>query len=450
MLFRRLAVVGVPLLASVGIAHTLNQVEPSGGTSAPGPRISSEMSAGEASPLSTKLSKPFPTISNVEQLQAALSTAKGGERFLLEPGAYGKLTIDGKKFPSRVTLASRVANAPATFSAIQIKKSNNIRVEGVRIQFVPDLLTMSWSSAVVVSMSTNIAVANTEIVGGNAVNGVTQDTLAGEQDETGNILGLPCARAMTVENSSNIYVEDNLVREFARGFILQTVNNIQIVRNTVRDLRKTPLLASAINGALIEGNHFFNFKPWRFGGVGDHGDLIYIMTDPRQKGSSNYITIRNNWLEQGTGDAMLGIYLDDNQRGIGFANVRIENNLIFNGDFQGMRLENVRGVASNNTMAKPDNGSSTPGPGISALDGGDVVVSNNILSAVSPYRGGKVREVGSMYIQRKSATGAGWYGATFRNGLTPSPIPVDFTLLNGLPRVGVDVTRLRASLGKRG
>ena len=86
-------------------------------------------------------------------------------------------------------------------------------------------------------------------------------------------------------------------------------------------------------------------------------------------------------MEQGTGVALLGIYLDNNKEVHGFTNVLIENNVLHNGNGQGMRLEKVVGaVVQRNTLLQ-SKGDIQKAPRIRVEAGcRDIAVTNNIVS----------------------------------------------------------------------
>src|SRR5690606_11163898 len=101
---------------------------------------------------------------------------------------------------------------------------------------------------------------------------------------------------------------------------------------------------------------------------------IHYWTKPGQDGASTNYVIQDNFIEQGNGTALLGIYLDNNANPQGFENVVISNNVIHNGNGQGMRLEDVNGaIISNNTLVQTE-GDFRKAPRIRLEDGTQNVV----------------------------------------------------------------------------
>ena len=64
------------------------------------------------------------------------------------------------------------------------------------------------------------------------------------------------------------------------------------------------------------------------------------------------VTITRNIINQGSGEAILGINLQDKTAaGIGYPNANISNNVILNADSQGMRLDNLKNsTVANNVL----------------------------------------------------------------------------------------------------
>ncbi|HPU16529.1 MAG TPA: calcium-binding protein, partial [Polymorphobacter sp.] len=132
-----------------------------------------------------------------------------------------------------------------------------------------------------------------------------------------------------------------------KGITITGGHDFLIDNNDIYNLRTTPISGSVTSNLTISNNHTWDSRPWQFGGNGDHGDRIHIWT------SGTPITglvIANNYLDQGAGDPMLGIYLDDNGTGMGFTNAIITGNTLIDGTGQGVLLENVSGTVSNNAL----------------------------------------------------------------------------------------------------
>ncbi|WP_165843969.1 right-handed parallel beta-helix repeat-containing protein [Phenylobacterium kunshanense] len=318
-------------------------------------------------------------VSSVQGLEAALAAAKAGDTISLSGGNYGELTVRGKVFDTPVKIVAADAANPPVFDSIYIYKSEGLTFTNVSVEFKPDQDTLSFSSAVKINLSKDISFVGGEFKGGPAVNGVPQDAETG--DSTGNVLGMPAGRAVTIESSQGVTIQGVEIHEFHKGLVLAKSSGLVIKDNEIYDLRTSPITGGGVNDVVIDGNHLHDSNPWRWGEV-DHADFIHLWTS-ETVGQSKNITITNNVLEQGDGEAILGIYLDDNANKLGFTNVDISNNLIMNGDHQGIGLENVaNGRVVDNTLLR-SSGTSKDAPGILLTKGShDVLISGNITKFI--------------------------------------------------------------------
>jgi len=64
------------------------------------------------------------TVSSASQLSAALSSASGGDKILLEPGNYGSFGFNNRVYSDYVTVRSVDPNNKATFTHIDVLNSH--------------------------------------------------------------------------------------------------------------------------------------------------------------------------------------------------------------------------------------------------------------------------------------------------------------------------------------
>ncbi|TFU05774.1 hypothetical protein EUV02_01735 [Polymorphobacter arshaanensis] len=277
-------------------------------------------------------------VSTAAGLMSALASATGGETIQLAAGNYGGVYLYQYNFAQKVNIVG------GTFSSIQVVSSNGLNFEGTTVNFVPDATSTSNSQGVRVYLSQNINFNNSTVVGGLSVNGV--DPSAASGDATGNVLGYPVGKGVNFENSSFCSITNSDVSVFAKGITITGGHDYLIDNNTIHDLRTTPISGSVTSNLTISNNHTWDSHPWQFG-TQDHGDRIHVWTNGTPISG---LVIANNYLDQGAGDPMLGIYLDDNGAGMGFTNAVISGNTLIDGTGQGVLLENVTGTVSNNTL----------------------------------------------------------------------------------------------------
>lgn len=283
------------------------------------------------------------TVNSYAGLLTALASAKPGDTILLAAGNYGDVVIRDLNFASDVVIRSADISNPAVFRSLSVGNSSSLAFEGIDVEFTPNDKTVAWSSAVSVSNSSGISIVGCEISGGAAVNGVPPSAIA--LDATGNVLGLPAGRGITITGSTDVVIQNVDLSVFHKGIVLIASSDVTIRGNEIHHLRTTPISGANLKDITIDGNYIHDSTPWRWGEtpVGDHGDFIHFWTDPaKQTSATTGIVITNNFIQQGGGTALLGIFLEDNTSGFGYSGVQISGNVIHNGNAQGLRLENVR------------------------------------------------------------------------------------------------------------
>ncbi len=344
-------------------------------------------------------------VSNSAQLTAALNQASGGDKILLATGNYGDFSFSGKSFASDVTIVSQNVDKPATFNTISMTNVGHVKIDSVFVDFKPTAQTLDHHAGLSVRDGTNITITNSVFEGGVSPND-----------------GLLIGRGIAVLGGQNIDITNNDVSQFRRGILTSDINDLNVSYNHVHNNRTTTLSGGDVSNAVIEGNHLESSKPNNFGGAGDHGDFIHYWTMPDQTGASTNFVIRNNFIEQGTGTGLLGIYLDNNSNPQGFTKVLIENNVIHNSNGQGIRLEDVNGGTVRNNTLLQSNGDYHTAPRIRVEDGSkNIVLENNIVSNTTVGKGfdnaaaNNIVERGTIVVQHDSASEPNYVGKLFAN-----------------------------------
>jgi hypothetical protein len=321
-------------------------------------------------------------VANAAQLSAALSSASAGDTILLAAGNYGDVTISNVSFSSAVNIQSADPTNPAVFRSITINGSHELAFDNIEVHFTPNSTTVAWDSAIRIQSCSGISVTHSEILGGLAVNGI--DPSATTLDSTQNVLGYPTARGVFVMNSTDVQITSNDISTFYKGVIMSNVSDVTITNNQIHDLRGTPISGGDVSQAVITGNYLHDITPWNFSAAGDHGDFIHLWTQPTtQTSASTGLVINDNFIDQGNGTAVLGIYLDDNNNGLGFTNVQINDNVIYNGEHQGIRLENVTYSKADGNIMLQSSGAIQYGPGFNISgDSTGLAITNNVISGL--------------------------------------------------------------------
>jgi parallel beta-helix repeat protein len=353
-------------------------------------------------------------VSNDAQFNSAIASAHAGDTINMAAGDYGDVVIKAKNFAQDITITSADPTHAAILHSLSVTESSGIDFKGIDVIMTPTASTLSFSAAVKFSNSSNISFVGGAVTGGKAITGVAATET--KLDGTGNVIGMDTGHGIDVSQSSHILIQNVEISHLMKGIGTSYGSDITIQGNYIHDVRTSTIVAAGVNGLTIDSNKMSDSHPWspNKDGSGDHADFIHIWTDLKhQTAATHDITITNNVLEQGSGVAPLGIYLDDNANKLGFTNVKIEGNVILNGVGQGIRLENVsNSVVDNNTLLQTS-GTVKNAPGITINDGShDVDVSHNLASYVLNATTGVAAHASihdNTIVQAHDANLAGYY-----------------------------------------
>lgn len=311
------------------------------------------------------------------QLVARLQNARGGEVITLGKNNYGQLALRRRVFNPPLVISG------GRFTSVYLDDVTGLTLRQFDVTFTPDQKTTSNSQAVRIINSKRIVLETGTIAGGLAVNGVSPQTSAGKLDGTGNVKGLPTGKGVNIERSSDIVLSNLDISRFHKAITFADAHTIRIERNLIHDLRTTPISGGGVQNLTVIDNRTHTSRPWRFGGPGDHGDMLHIWTI---QVPSRGIRITGNKFLQGSGQAMLGIYLDDNGRSLGFPNAIITGNMIHNSNGQGIRLERVSGTVANNSLWFSGQGDPRNAPRILVTAGThDLKLTSNVSAGIDIY-----------------------------------------------------------------
>ena len=275
-------------------------------------------------------------ISSQSQLDAALSTAKGGETLVLAKGNYN-LTLSSKVFTTPVTIVSADASNPAHFSYVKLT----------------DVTGMTFKSLdmgrALTSTEDPEAAAMVKITGASNIT-FDSNHIHGSLDDNPLNDGI----GLMLRNVSGLNIVNNEFEQLGRGAQVFGCKNVTIRNNSLHDIRCDGLDFSADNNVVIENNHFFDFHR----NSTDHPDAIQFQTVGSTRSSTD-IVIRNNVIENTTGSGTQGIFMRDEVGTLPYTNVTIDNNIIL-----GLNMPNGIGVGNavnlaitNNTVVSPTNDS---------------------------------------------------------------------------------------------
>ncbi|HLZ75517.1 right-handed parallel beta-helix repeat-containing protein [Phenylobacterium sp.] len=334
-------------------------------------------------------------------LVKALSAVKPGDTLALS-GAFQDVTIADRSFSPALNITCADPEHPATVRSLVIKEVAGLHMSCVSVAFTPDEKTVSFSSAVSIEKSSDISLTAMKIVGGPAVSGVPETALAG--DKTGNVIGRPAGRGITISYSHDVSLVDSEITFFHRSLVLATVANVTVRRNDFHDHRTTAIAGSNLTDVVIDHNTIRGSNPWRWGQtpVGDHADCLAFWSDAKQTTPNARVSISNNRMEQLSGAAILGMWFQGTPAAP-FTDAKITGNTFVIPNLQGIALWNtVGGLIADNFMVQAPVAGVDPKqrPTILLRAGvtGLVMKSNHVSSPISDTSGGANTTIGNVVM----------------------------------------------------
>lgn len=250
------------------------------------------------------------TVSTVSGLNVALKTAQAGDTIYLEAGNYSGLQIRSLVVNGNVTITSKDPGNPAVVTDLNIVGSGGFTFKD--LTFAPN---EGGEFAFRVNTSKDITFSNLDVHG--SLNGNPQGDSSG----------------ISILKSSNIKVEDSEFYELRRGVGVASSDGVIIDGNKFHDLQTDGVMVSDTSNIVINGNSFSDFFP----AEADHPDAIQFLTKGTTKASEN-ITISNNTMWRGDGQAMQGIFMRDEVGTLPYKNVTIANNLLVGTGYHGITV----------------------------------------------------------------------------------------------------------------
>ena len=320
------------------------------------------------------------TVSSQAEFAAACWTLakSGGGTIRLEAGAGYSLQMSDYLDQSEdapLTITSADPSDPAVLTHVNLRDRENITFEGVKFEAakgqIPGLATMLR-----ISDCENIKIVNCEMSSNaEGVFGV----------EGAHTAGLNLA---VVRGSEGVVFSGNRATGFLQGLTLMDSHDGTVTGNEFSGFQGDGIRIAGVSGLLVEGNYLHDFA----GAVyeANHPDFIQIWGTNIKVNNEN-ITIRENILDTGAGQAYQGIFgrnEDAAKNGFLYKNLLVEHNVIHSSFWSGITLADTLGavVRNNTVLNNPDSyltaadGSTTTGTMSSwiKVTGEGSVVENNI------------------------------------------------------------------------
>jgi hypothetical protein len=334
-------------------------------------------------------------------LPKALAAAHSGDTIALA-GVFDDVAIVGRSFSPALNLTCADPAHRATMRTLNIKDVQGLRISCLNVVFTPDEKTISFSSAVMIDKSSDIGLSSMKITGGPAVSGVPETAPA--VDRTGNVIGRPAGRGITIQFSHDVSLTDSEIAFFHRSLALSTVAKVTVRHNDFHDRRTTAIAGANLTDVVIDGNTISASKPWRWGQtpVGDHADCLAFWSDAKQTTPNARVSVTNNRMEQRSGATILGMWFQGTPAAP-FTDITISGNTFVIPNAQGILLTNtVGGVIENNFMVQAPVAGVDPKqrPTIMLRAGvtGLTMKANHVSSPISDLSGGDNKSTGNVVM----------------------------------------------------
>lgn len=310
-------------------------------------------------------------------LVAALKSAASGDVIQLAAGEYSPIALRGVNINGEVTITSQDPNAPAVLNGLTVRDCAGLTFRELEFKVDPAKADYPF----LVFGSKNVVLDNLHVHG----------TLDG--DESNDIA------ALMIRESTNVSVTNSEFEQLRHGVAHIDCEQLTIADNYFHDIRTDGVRGGGSSDVTISGNYFTNFHM----AEGDHADAIQFWTTNTTEPASD-IVVSGNVIVRGNGDPIQGIFFRDQVGNLEFQNVRITDNLVVGGTYNGISVNGGRGVViSGNTVVEIPNQASrihiddatevTLTSNVATqylLDGARFVANSGNSTIVAPSDGGKL------------------------------------------------------------
>jgi nitrous oxidase accessory protein NosD len=299
------------------------------------------------------------------ELDRAIANATAGDRILLAPGDYGRLSLIGRDYAATVAIEAQDRAAPPRFQSIAIERSSNITLRGIAVNFGPTAKPQS-DNIVTISHAQSVRMEAMRIA--SAPNGVAGDDASG----------------VNVLSSADVVIADSVFDETYRGVLSFESDRVLIRRNVILRAGVDGVAARGADDLVIEDNYIAEFLT--IDPVALHPDAVQIWSKSAGRANRN-VTVRRNLIRRGEGDPAQGIFMRTPElRSVG---VVIEDNVIDQSMGQGVAIENAEGaVIRRNTLLPARKGETAPGIDVRnasvAVEGNLAAVYRNLANPAAP------------------------------------------------------------------
>lgn len=257
------------------------------------------------------------TVGNSAGLILALKSAQPGDTVLLAPGTYSNVAIKGLQFSEDVTIKSADATKPAVLTDLLVYKSTGLTFSDLEFSTAGSSDPFPFR----VTKSEDIHFTRLDVHG-------TLNDNPGD-DKSGPL----------IRESSNVSITNSEFHELGFGVNHLDSKNLIISGNSFHDLRSDGVHGGGSSFVTVANNTFTDFYP-----VGaDHPDAIQFFTTNTTASATDLI-VTGNVIVRGDGDVIQGIFLRNGSGDLPFINVKIADNFVSGGMYNGIAVLNGRNI----------------------------------------------------------------------------------------------------------
>jgi hypothetical protein len=278
------------------------------------------------------------TVSNVANLSQALKGSAAGATIELAPGTYVGVSIVNMKFDQPVTITSADPAHRALLIGLKVANSSGLVLKGLELSTVGD---PDAYYPFRIQSSENVKFLNLDFHGDQSA-----------PPSTGR-------RGVLAANNTDIRFEGCHFHHMWGGLTANNNLRVDIIGNTFSDLNKGAVEMGGSSLVNISNNLFTNFRLDR----GTHPDAIQLYTAGTQK-IAHDILIKDNLYYRGTGDAVQGIFIQDEVGTLPYNDLTVSGNAIIGGMWNSIYIKHATGnLRVTNNIAASWAGLDMPGVG---------------------------------------------------------------------------------------
>lgn len=260
------------------------------------------------------------SVGDAHALDAAIARAAPGDRIVLAAGAYGDLVIGPRRGAGMVTIAAADAAAAPVFRSIFLRDADSVTLKGLAVIHGLAIKPLS-DRAIEIRRSADIRIEGLRVA--SAGNGAPGDD----------------ANGLIIRDSRRVTVTGSQFSDVFRGVVLYDSDDVTVAGNSFVRIGSDGVAARGARDLTIAGNSFSDFTP--ADPVKWHPDAIQLWSRGAPHANER-IVIRGNVVRRGAGGATQGVFIKTPE--IASRDILIENNRIEQSMGQGIFVENGAGV----------------------------------------------------------------------------------------------------------